>query len=82
MILRKEKKNCHKEKIIIIINATALVRLGYDPSVRRLTENDGEFSINSEKETKKARSRRRKGRDEGLREEEEGKRNMKETASI
>lgn len=47
------------------------MRLGHDPSVRRLTENDGEFSINSEKEKKQkkqVRSRRRKGR-----EEEEGK---------
>lgn len=52
------------------------MRLGYDPSVRRLTEKDGEFSINSEKgkkERKNVRSRRKKGSEEGLREEEEVK---------
>lgn len=40
MILKREK-NYIKEKIII--NTTALVRLGYDPFVRRLTENNGVF---------------------------------------
>lgn len=33
------------------------MRLGYDPSVRRLTEKDGEFSINSEKEKKRKKKK-------------------------
>ena len=32
------------------------MRLGYQPSVRRLTENGGGFSINPEEETEEGRS--------------------------
>ena len=57
------------------------MRLGYDPSVRRLTENDGEFSINSEKEKKMWGVGGGRGGMKGWGKKRKGKRNMKETAN-